>query len=96
MNAKATKRAMATAKAMRMARNYKGDGHSHKGGKQATATRAMEAVTTVVGKDEGNGNSNEGGGQQGGQGQHGDGDSEKDDGRAMATATKKAVAIAMR
>ncbi len=59
-----TKRAMATAK--RVASNNKGDGNSDEGGGQATAMRAILAVTTVVGKDEGNSDGDEGGmGQRG-------------------------------
>ena len=60
--ATATKRVMATA--MRVASNGKGDGVGNKGGKQATATRAMAVATTVMGKDEVGGNGNEGDGQQ--------------------------------
>jgi hypothetical protein len=55
---------MATAK--RVASNNKGDGNSDEGGGQATAMRAILAVTTVVGKDEGNSDGDEGGmGQRG-------------------------------
>ncbi len=42
----------------------KSNGNGGKGGRQATAMMAMEAATTVVGKDEGNGGGDEGGGQQ--------------------------------
>jgi hypothetical protein len=57
VKAKASKRAMAMA--TRVASNYKGDGNCDKGGRQATAMRALAAGTTVVGKDEGGGDGNE-------------------------------------
>jgi hypothetical protein len=40
--------------------NTEGNSNGDKGDGQATATRAMVATTTVVGKDEGNGNGDEG------------------------------------
>ncbi len=68
MKAKATKRAMATAKRV-VSDNYgdgdggKSDGNGNVGGGQAKP-RAMEASTTVVGNNEGNADGNEGGEQQ--------------------------------
>ncbi len=66
MKAKATKRAMAME--MRVANNNKGNGNGNEGngggnegGRQATATRAVVAAKTVVGKGEGYGDGNEGG-----------------------------------
>ncbi len=53
VKAKATKRLMAMA--TRVASDNKGNGNGNEGGGQATATRAMAVVATVVGEDEGNG-----------------------------------------
>ncbi len=47
------KRAMAMV--TRVASNDEGDSNGNEGGRRATAMRAMAALTTVVGKDEGGG-----------------------------------------
>jgi hypothetical protein len=59
----ATKREMVMG--TRAASDNKGNGEGNKGGRQATALRAMAVAMAMVGKDEGDGGEgNEGGGQQ--------------------------------
>ncbi len=52
------------ATATRLASNNEGDGNSSESSGQVTATRAMAAATTVVGKDVGDCNVDEGGRRQ--------------------------------
>jgi hypothetical protein len=76
--------------------NKEGNDGSNKGGRRATATRAIVVATTLVDKDAGNGDGNEGGGRQWGWGWYGNGKGDMDGGRAMVMATKRAVAMATR
>ncbi len=65
MKSKATNRVMGTAMRVASSNNgndgdgVKSNGEVNKGGRKATATRVMVAVTTMVGSNEGDGNGNE-------------------------------------